>query len=135
MNFDDLVNIVNKSKLKKGEDCLICQFPIHNKTQKIKLQCNHHYHKACLKSTKYHIRCPYCKKISKIHKPIIKIKICNIKIKTGKNKGNVCGRKNCRLHKPINIKNKCYAILKSGKNKGKLCNRIKCKIHNKTIVV
>lgn len=134
MNFDDLESMIAEIKNNKGEDCLICQFPIMNKQDSLKLSCNHYYHKGCLKSSATTIVCPYCNKIDKvkINKITIKNK-CSSVIKSGPNKGSFCSRVNCKFHKKINTKDMCKTILKTGKNKGLPCARINCKLHNKNI--
>jgi len=130
LNFDDLVNMLEKLKKEKGEECLICQLPITDNTS-IKLNCNHYYHDKCLIMNNKFISCPYCNIVT-MKKNIVKQQnICKIILKSGKNKGKVCNKNNCKIHKNVKeFSNGCKAILKTGINKGKLCNRINCKYHN-----
>lgn len=138
-SFDDLVLLINDIGKNKGNECLICQFPIDDKSQEIQLKCKHYYHKKCLFPFKInYYKCPYCNVITH-RKEIIEVKnLCKAIFKSGKKKGEVCNRNNCKIHKNVqNVQNdnKCTVIIKTGKNKGKVCNRLNCKIHNKTIVV
>ena len=70
LNFDDLVNMLENLKKKKGEECLICQIPITDNTS-IKLICNHYYHEKCLNITNKFITCPYCNQVT-MKKDIVK---------------------------------------------------------------
>jgi|APSaa5957512535_1039671.scaffolds.fasta_scaffold33167_3 hypothetical protein len=138
MNFDELANMIKNIKKEKGEDCLICHFPISQNKDLVKLNCNHNYHKSCLQPNKIHIMCPYCNRTNKLVTNFKSNNKCTSKIKTGINKGTICKRINCKLHKSINIQQEldiCNKILKTGKNKGSSCGRIKCKIHNNEIIV
>ena len=127
--FEELYNNIIKEENIDEEICYIC----HYKTtkNKIKLDCNHFFHRDCLKNLKY---CPYCSK--NINPDILKKKLCpviskcKIILKSGKNKGKECGRNNCLIHKSKNI---CKSILKSGKNKGNECGRLNCGIHKLNI--
>lgn len=137
--FNKLYNNILKEENINEEICNICHYKTLN--DKIILSCKHVFHKKCLKNLK---NCPYCgKKIEKppLEKPIIEKPpiekqiniICKVILKSGKNKGKECGRKNCLIHKNIPIKNICKVILKSGKNKGKECGRGNCLIHKNNI--
>lgn len=93
MNFDDLEKYVVELNKKKNDNCcLVCH--LGNEKECIKLKCNHYFHKECLKTLK---NCPYCNK--KIILPIIEVNLCKSILKSGKRKGEVCGRKNCGYHK------------------------------------
>ena len=120
MEYLKLLEEVKKINSHKGEKCLICHSPIY-KGKILKLDCSHSYHNNCLPKIKNFFICPYCSKKS----IIIHKNKCSIIIKTGKNKGSVCGRTNCKIHK---LK-PCEKIIKTGKNKGSVCGRINCKIH------
>ena len=131
MDYESILKIVMNLKDRKNNDstCYICHFPIKKKDDQIKLKCKHNYHTECLfdKKKKF-IKCPYCLTITKFPEKKIKKEItnkCLVIIKHGKNKGNICGRNNCKIHK----NKKCQVILKSGKRKGEKCNRIDCKYH------
>ncbi len=108
MDIEKLFDIVKKANKVKGEKCLICHFA--NQTNMIKLNCGHHYHKQCL-GPKKRIKCLYCGKITLLKskaKPKKKEKekeghICTAILKSGKRKGEVCGRFNCGYHKNILI--------------------------------
>lgn len=103
MLFEELENYVNKLNQQKNDNyCLICNFG--NENECVKLECNHFYHTKCLKKLK---KCPYCnKKVSILQKDIKQNKtnklLCSVILKTGKRKGQVCGRTNCRYHKKLN---------------------------------
>ena len=98
--------------------CIICGECLENKYSiKLECSCDYQYHYECIATTLKHDkynRCPYCatpyqllplvngiKKIdNKIHKedsdnPYVNV-MCNAILKTGKNKGNACG-KYCKL--------------------------------------
>ncbi|ADO67240.1 hypothetical protein crov207 [Cafeteria roenbergensis virus] len=108
MNIDinDLEKYVNLLSQDKNENCcLICN--LGNEINCIKLRCNHYFHKKCLHS----IRCPYCDEtIITPPKPKPKTKSNNVSntfgstykclniIKSGKRKGEVCGRFCCKYH-------------------------------------
>tara|TARA_B100000161_G_scaffold264717_1_gene238655 strand:- start:1489 stop:1899 length:411 start_codon:yes stop_codon:yes gene_type:complete len=131
--FEKLLSQVNKLNLIEGEKCLICHFP-DKKENLTKLSCNHYFHLKCLNCKTNLIICPYCQKSTKLKNLYCQSNnICNVILKNGKNKGKVCGRKNCRYHKVVETG--CNVILKSGARKGEKCNRINCKYHNKSIVV
>lgn len=140
MEFIELSKIVEEMQKEKGEECLICHFPITCNQDLLKLDCNHCYHKKCLEYKTSHILCPYCNKLTLKPKQKLSIKpklkpkqnICNVILKTGKNKGKKCGRLNCKIHNNNNKTQlyKCFANISSGKNKGKICNRINCKYHS-----
>ena len=140
--FDKLLAKAQKLNKVKGEVCMICHFP-DNKENLIKLKCKHYYHSDCLNLNsnliKFNtIKCPYCKQISKIEikepEPVDPI-FCFEILKSGPNKGMVCGRQNCKYHKKT-INNKdlplaCDVIIKSGPRKNMACGRINCKYHKK----
>ncbi len=94
------------------------------------------------------MKCPYCRKIQNhllpprqeynnvhgVNSPLkfcMKPYICKAIFKSGKKKGQICGRpcrtKFCSYHKNAIIEKKekkqCCFILTRGKNKGKLCSR------------
>jgi len=154
-NFDSLVSEIEILDKKKGNECLICQFTIEDENEQVQLKCKHYYHKKCINYKKMmNIKCPYCGVLSFSKDIKVVQNVCKAIYKSGKNKGKVCERINCKIHKKketdintekiiTNIVNKvektsknvCKAILKTGKNKGKLCNRINCKLHNKDIIL
>lgn len=150
MSYSEILKLVNKLKLEKGEKCLICHLPISKKQNKIKLNCSHLYHTKCIlnySKIKKTIKCQYCSQITKnkickiCGKYYIGEKCCNNKFdskctaifKYGKNKGKICGKVNCKRHKQIN-NNICKNIIKSGPKKGQICNRINCKYHKIKII-
>ena len=109
MEFENLLSMVNKLNKTKGEKCLVCHFP-DKKSNLVKLRCSHYFHYNCILNEK---KCPYCNK--KISLKNIKIDTeynilskletlnqedkCQVILKTGKNKGIMCNRVNCRYHK------------------------------------
>lgn len=147
MYFNKLLKLVKQKKSIKGETCMVCHFPIENDIDNFKLKCNHCYHKSCIKTKLKNISCPYCLQITYSKKCIICKKFifnkkicedcdiknkhnkCQVKLKSGKNKGKRCNRINCKIHKNKLIN--CQVILKSGKRKGEVCSRENCKYHNK----
>lgn len=139
--FDKLLAKVKKMNTIKGHECMICHFP-DKKSNLIKLDCSHYYHKNCLtiKENSYVI-CPYCKGKTKWNENKLKPKpkkLCFAIVKSGANKGMVCGRTNCKYHKtmdPIEPTNLCSAIIKSGLKKGLVCGRNNCKYHKPIINV
>jgi hypothetical protein len=91
--FDSIYNeIINEEEM-EGEVCNICHWKIFD--DKIKLPCSHLFHKSCLK--KKQSNCPYCNKTYNLYNITTNVK-CDKILKTGKNKGNVCGRTNCHYH-------------------------------------
>ena len=133
--YEKLLSQVNKLNLVKGEKCLICHFP-DTEDNLTKLNCGHYFHLSCLNCKTSSIMCPYCERstvIKKVQSQSIS-NVCTVILKNGKNKGKVCGRKNCKYHNSF-IETGCNVILKSGIRKGQKCNRINCKYHNKTIIV
>ena len=139
MDFESILKIVNLKKENKGEICMICHFPICTKKESLSLSCNHKYHKNCINTNRLFIKCPYCLKVTKknIKKNNEKKKInilCQAILKSGKNKGKKCNRKNCKIHKQSKNDLLCQTILKTGKNKGKKCNRKNCKYHKNIII-
>lgn len=104
INLDDILNEIKNNNKIKGEKCMICHMN-DLKTNLLKLKCNHYFHSNCLNTNSKNngktIKCLYCDK-----KTIFKNKInndnknlCNVILKSGKNKGKECGRKNCHYHK------------------------------------
>tara|TARA_B100000767_G_scaffold271980_1_gene298721 strand:- start:733 stop:1029 length:297 start_codon:yes stop_codon:yes gene_type:complete len=95
IDIDKYINLINNNNDIKGEKCLICHMNDLKKNL-IQLNCKHYFHKSCL-SNKKKIKCTYCKK-----KHIFKNQACSEKcsniIKSGKNKGKICNRINCRYH-------------------------------------
>jgi len=100
---------------------------------------------------KYQVKCPYCRNIQTgilppkadypkydgVNWPASKVaknNRCKVILKSGKNKGNVCGRacsgKYCTMHIRNSIASvsciTCNAIIKTGKRKGQVCNA-RCK--------
>ena len=137
MNFDDLVSIINTIKQEQGDECMICMFPI-KEDEKIKLSCKHSYHNKCLPIKNNEYKCPYCHKITKDNTPtpiipITNFNTCKAVLKSGANKGKICGKIKCNRHKLIKVNDLCKAILKSGVDKGKMCGKLNCKRHNMTI--
>ena len=135
--YEKLLSQVHKLNLVKGEKCLICHFPDREENL-TKLSCGHYFHLTCLNYKTSSIICPYCERSTVLKKinynsSSTNSTKCTVILKNGKNKGNVCGRINCKYHKVIDIG--CSVILKSGIRKGEKCNRINCKYHNKSIVV
>jgi hypothetical protein len=96
-DFDKLYELVSKNYKNKNEKCLICHFSIEK--EEIKLSCNHQYHFKCF-DLNMNKKCSYCdKKITKNKNIKINNNInCNSLIKTGKRKGEICGRTNCKYH-------------------------------------
>lgn len=144
MNFDELVELASNMKEIKGEECMICHFPIDENIVNniMKLSCNHFYHKSCIDNLmkSKEVVCPYCQRSTNINKikPVKLPKvICTSIIKTGENKGKQCNKLNCKKHiKKIEaIPILCNTMLKTGKNKGTLCKRHDCLFHNKTIIL
>lgn len=109
MDIEKLFELVKKENKIKGEKCMICHFA--TKKNMIKLNCNHYFHKECL-GPKKKIKCLYCGKVTLLKKEnkiinkkdkkksskIKEIK-CNAILKSGKRKGEICGRINCGYHK------------------------------------
>lgn len=108
------------------------------------------------KLKKWTIKCPYCRsvhsgvlpylsnvfptKIKGVNWPpskVFKFKSCTYTLKSGKRKGEMCGKACindfCKIHmKKIKVENNfktCTAIIKSGKRKGQICG---CKSKNNT---
>ena len=102
IDYEALLKYVENQKKSEDECCLICY--LGDKDECNQLSCSHYFHEDCLGNLK---NCPYCdKKIKKINKNIKNIKtnikndnICKIILKTGKRKGDECGRINCGYHK------------------------------------
>ena len=100
-NISNLFNLVEDLRKQKGNVCLICQFPIKEKKNELKLSCGHFYHNSCLKSKNYVLICPYCNKatIKNGNKVTTNNDICKAILKTGKRKGQICNRLKCGYHK------------------------------------
>ena len=134
-NYDQIYDMISKMNKSVKEKCLICHFPIDEK--ELELVCKHQYHFKCIDKKNYKLICPYCGKLNKTN--TINENNCKYKILNGINKGNICGRLNCKYHKTILISDKhiieatdldvCQTILKSGIKKGQICGRIDCKYH------
>mgnify|MGYP001170733117 CR=1 FL=1 len=140
LEYQKLLNMVNKLNDVRGEKCLICHFP--DKTENlIQLRCKHYFHENCIKNNnnqyKSYIICPYCEKSTLksqfINHSCIHVK-CQAIINSGINKGNQCGRINCKYHSKKSL-NTCQVVLKSGIRKGEICGRSSCKYHTPSIVV
>jgi hypothetical protein len=104
MDYAELVKMVTDLKLQKGNECMICHFPITPGKDQITLSCNHSYDCSCFDTSKMKVNivCPYCNRTTKIVKNQINKFIgakCTVVLKSGKNKGNICGRVNCGYHK------------------------------------
>ena len=97
MDYEKILKMINKLELNKGEKCMICHFPIKLNDKKSRLSCNHEYHYSCIKPYASHnkikIKCPYCSKKCIFKKLPEHTSICNTILKSGKNKGNICGKK------------------------------------------
>jgi len=97
MSYEELFNYV--SNLEENDDpCLICY---QGKKEDLpKLSCGHQFHQECLKNLN---SCPYCGKKINQPKSILKknINTCQVILKSGNKKGQVCGRINCGYHKNI----------------------------------
>jgi|OM-RGC.v1.028946122 hypothetical protein len=104
MNFIELQKMVEEMKMKKGDECMICHFPITDEKEKVTLKCKHTYHIKCfdVRKMKNIITCPYCNTSTKVVKKEVEKTIgkkCLVILKTGKNKGKQCNRINCGYHK------------------------------------
>ena len=92
--FDKLLNIIIEDDKNDGDVCNICHSKILD--DKIQLPCSHYFHKKCIK---YDVgNCVYCNKPFDLTINKLKIKCTSI-IKTGPNKGKICGRLKCQYHK------------------------------------
>jgi len=106
IDFDNLYNTVLNMNKSTKDKCYICHFPIENKENENEtiLECKHGYHTDCIKNNNIKNNCPYCGKVNKKttdnKKPKNNI-ICTNILKSGKNKGMVCGRNNCYYHNII----------------------------------
>tara|TARA_B100001248_G_C27369314_1_gene450816 strand:- start:1029 stop:1706 length:678 start_codon:yes stop_codon:yes gene_type:complete len=162
-NFDEIYKQILAEKETCNDPCGVCYKNLNNK--KVKLKCSHEFHLDCLTKKYNRIECPYCRYnqslsgLKKICKAITsngticgkksyyscgfcskhldyQERKCTAIFKSGKNKGNQCGKSiydansdYCKRHsnyKPIIIKNKdikklCKYILTRGKNKGNPC--------------
>ena len=103
MSLAELEKYVNSIIKEKNDNCcLICY--LGNETECSKLSCGHYYHQKCLGNLK---NCPYCNKkitVKKLNKKIVLTQnenICKTILKTGKRKGEECGRNNCKYHVKI----------------------------------
>ena len=109
--FNEIYNNIITEENIIEDKCNICHFKTTE--DKIKLKCNHIFHKKCIGNTISKIyNCPYCNKII-VKEDIVKITENIKKVKETKVKDNICKK-----------------ILKSGKNKGKECGRANCRYHN-----
>ena len=117
MKFNDIFKFVEEknniedSESDPSETCLICHFP-DKKKNLLKLKCGHYYHSCCIFNDEkpkdnFKFICPYCGLKQKIKlndsqdessKSASNLK-CTAIIKSGINKGKICGRINCRYHK------------------------------------
>jgi hypothetical protein len=95
--FNKIYNDITKNEELDKEICNVCHLKI--KSDEIKLPCSHYYHFKCLKKKVGH--CPYCMETYKISQNDISKNICNVIIKSGKRKGETCGRNYCGYHKSI----------------------------------
>ena len=95
INIDDYIILINNNNKVTGEKCLICHMN-DSKDKLIQLGCKHYFHKNCLPKKKI-IKCTYCNK-KHIFKNLSISGKCIHLIKSGKNKGKVCNRTNCRYH-------------------------------------
>lgn len=95
-DYDSLQKYVEDlDKDKTDECCLICF--LGNEKECVKISCGHYFHSSCLNSRN---KCPYCnKKISKSKNITNNSNVCNSILKSGKRKGEECGRVNCGYHK------------------------------------
>ena len=162
-NFDEIYNQILAEKETCKNPCGICYRNLDNK--KIKLKCSHEFHYECLSKKYTKIECPYCRNIQSLNslKKICKAitnsgklcgktsyyssglcckhlnyqeKKCSAIFKSGKNKGNKCGKSvydsnsdYCKRHlnyKEATVTNKeikklCKYILTRGKNKDNPC--------------
>lgn len=93
--FNKIYDDITKNDELDKETCNVCHLKI--KSDEIKLDCSHYYHFKCLKKKSGH--CPYCMSPYIISNDDITKNICNVIIKSGKRKGESCGRNNCGYHK------------------------------------
>jgi hypothetical protein len=124
MDFDILVEQINKQKQEEGDECLICRFPVNNK-EMINLNCKHIFHNDCLITNKKWISvvCPYC-----MYKTINNSNICKFCFTKGQYKGKRCGKLNCSLHKTYKLCKHCTYI--TNKKNNTICGINNCTIHN-----
>lgn len=100
--FPDTKNIFtikeDITEIVEDDNCYICGDI--NDENSINLECNHRFHKTCLKLNNQFNKsgncCPYCRRKMPImsNNIITKLKKCSAILKTGKNIGNSCGA-NC----------------------------------------
>lgn len=136
MDFDALLEYCNKLNDSTNEKCLICHIPINNSDSHIILECKHYYHIDCIGYKGKQLKCMYCEKTSKpdvfnYTQDTCLYTTCKYILLSGGNKGNECGRVNCKYHnkEPVVL---CTSIVKS---KNTVCNRkLPCKYH-KTIII
>ncbi len=131
MDFESLLEYCNKLNDSTNEKCLICHIPINNMESHIILECKHYYHIDCIGYKGKQIKCMYCEKTSSPQVFNYISNNCKYILLSGVNKGNECGRVNCKYHnkEPVVL---CTAIVKS---KNTVCNRkLPCKYH-KIIVI
>ena len=59
-----LLDIINEENILKFKKCSICLDYIKSENESIKTECNHIFHKTCLKTwLEYGNNCPYCRHI------------------------------------------------------------------------
>lgn len=95
INIDDYIALINNNQKIKGEKCLICHMN-DLKSNLVQLNCKHYFHKSCLGNKKI-IKCNYCNKKHTFNKQSNSQK-CQQVLNSGKNKGKICNRINCRYH-------------------------------------
>ena len=126
MEFDNLAKLINSLEQSKNDKCMICHLPINHDKNKIIFQCGHKYHNNCIKFNKKSnwFKCYYCKKsnyaklcrIKECNKRTfnknrlcinhnVKESFCQIILKSGKRKGQICNRIYCSYHKKIKQNN------------------------------
>jgi hypothetical protein len=88
----DCVNLIRKTYYQ----CLYCEKKCRSKTCKVKECKNKTF--TCDKLCSLHKDYIKSKKTKKLKKQIIDVNICQTILKSGKKKGNVCGRKKCGYH-------------------------------------
>lgn len=94
-DFDNLQKYVEELNENKTDECCLICF-IGNENECDKISCGHYFHKTCLGNRK---NCPYCSKKIKNITNNLNNNICHIILKSGKRKGEECGRINCGYHK------------------------------------
>lgn len=151
-NNSDDVCLITGTPLEENYIKLFCGHKFNYKPlyQEIVCQKVNPNHLEITKLKTKQMKCPYCRKIQNhllppretfntvhgVNSPLrfcMKPYICKDIFKSGKRKGQICGRpcrtKFCSYHKKYNEtlikkeKKQCCFILTRGKNKGKLCSR------------